>query len=241
MRTTKQLVSIIQDYMPEVADIRVLGYLSRAYLELINSNSSQNVFYIDTVDADPLPILDTTVGDRKYALDENNLVDSAGTAINMTQVGVSVTSRKLRALFVESTNLNIDYRLDPYDPRGYPSDYGYWYRGRSFSKIPCQSYNQRGGQPATVLLFDDYDTNIYAEFYYTPDDLLNVTDIMLIDTDVWSDALIDGSVGYYEDVINGQSRKLDKFQSYWKRKYLNVGLDNLEDKIPTSFKARPIG
>jgi len=223
--------------MPEVADDRVLEYLSRSYLELINSNSSQNVFYIDTDNTDPLPILNTNVGKMKYILDDSTLVNSNGDPITSTQLGVDVTARKLRSIFIEGRV----YGLETYQPKGVPSVYAEWYRQRTFSKIPCQSYNQRGGQAATILLFNDYDSDIFVEFYYTPGDLTTNKSIMLIDTDQWSDALIDGAVGYYEDVINAKSERLAKFQSYWKRAYLNVGLDNLMDKIPNNFKSRSIG
>jgi len=240
MRTTKQIISIIQDYMDNVPVDRVREYLSRSYLGLINSNSSQNVFYIDN--EQPLPILKTTTGDRKYAISAANLVDADDVQIVLEQDGITVSARKVRSLFIEKTGLQgRSYRLNDYVPVGVPSNYFNWYKERSFSKVPFQSYNQRGSQPATVILFDDYDTDIYVEFYYTPGDLLTNLDEMLIDTDDWTDALVDGAVGYYEDLINGESKRLDKYNSYWKRKYLNVGMDNLGDKVPNQFKARPLG
>jgi len=235
VRTTRQLVSIIQDYMPEVPSARVLEYLSRAYLELINGNSSQNVFYLEG--SNSLPLLNTQVGVRKYALNSANLVDENGDPISLSQNGTPVTARKLRNVFVDGSV----YGLSPYSSNDYPYGYGSWYSSKVFSKIPCQSYNQRGEAPATILLFDDYDTDIWVEFYYTPSDLTSNTDTMLIDVDTWSDALIDGAVGYYEDVVNGRSERLLRFQSQWKRSYLNSGMDNLMDKIANKFKPREVG
>ena len=246
MWTTKQIISTIQDYMPEVSRERVKGYLTRAYFELMNTDSSQLVFYNrSAVDSSPTPILNVQTDVREYDLTTANLLDTDGSAIPLTVDGQTVYIRELRAAYIEASDLRYnDFGLETlgeYRPNDYPSTYNQWYRERTFVKIPIQFYPKSGQLPASILLFNDYTTDVYLELYYSPAPLGTENIQMLLDTDQWQKALIDGAVGYYEDVINGKSERLKKFEDKWIPKYKRYGTDYLMNKISKRFVRRPIG
>ena len=222
--------------------MRALEYLSRAYLELANTDNSQFIFY-NTADSDaPVPILSTTT-DRKYYLNETNLVDSNGNPISLTVEGQTVYIRKLRTLFMEAKGVSYRYYADwdTYSPYGYPAYWDSWYKERQFVEVPCQPYMRRGGNEASIILFDDYDVDIYAECYYTPSALSGEGVELLLDTEEWLDALIDGAVGYYEDVVNGRSERKEKFRTYWKDKFKRKSVDLTMQKVPNTMQQRRCG
>ncbi len=230
MWTTRQVVSMIRGYMPEVSEVMAREYLNWAYLSLVNTDTNQTIFMLQDGDI-PFPTLDLGLN-KKYQLDATTLLDSDGNPLTLAVNGVPVTVRKVKAVFEKGTI----YR--PYEPFGY--EYGS--NSTIFSEIPVQSIAQMGTTPATITFTGDLPKNdCYIEFWYTPRPLETPMVEMLIDTDTWLKALIDGAVGFYEDVANGESTRLEKFLKVHIKDYKYESTESLRLKIPASFPRRELG
>jgi hypothetical protein len=239
MWTRDQILSLVQADMPEISAERVLEYTSRAYLDLINQDCSQMIFYSDNIDY-PVPILRTVEGQSRYLLDENNLIegyDNAGDEIAFSGLidQTPVTIRKARRLFIEGYESGLPH----YIPSGYPVS-GEWMRS-NFYEIPCQIIPQRGENPGSVSIFNNYEKDIFVEAYYTPQNLIdNVSAEFLLDTDLWLDAIIDGAVGYYEKSAYGKSERLVTFLKYHKPKFKSEGSFDQEFLNSNQFPTRMV-
>ena len=230
MWTTKQVISMIRDYMPEVSEIRAREYLTRAYLTLVNTDTNQTIFMLNTGDI-PFPTL--VLGTSKeYILNATNLLDSLGNPIDLTVNGIPVTVRKVKSVFEKGQNGS------PYAPYGY--EYGA--NTEVFCTVPVQSVSQMGNTPAKITFTGDLPTNeCYIEFWYAPRPLETPFVEMVIDTTLWLDALIDGAVGFYEDQANGNSVRKEKFLREHLKNYKQASTESLRLKIPESFPRRALG
>ncbi len=178
--------------------------------------------------------------------------------------GQIVTCRKVNAFFViRNFNLNYYYYpvnqvpykpFTPYFNGGYirPSNTN---RGNlQLSRFPCDLRPPTQDKSAFSVFFDkpygdatdadesnNYLGDVYCEFWFTPPSLATPDSVMLLDTDKWQDELINGAVGYYEDMVNGDSTRLKEFLKFNRKEFMNEGNSNIHNKGNQQYKARDIG
>jgi hypothetical protein len=74
--------------------------------------------------------------------------------------------------------------------------------------------------------------------YYAPIDILSDTIPLTIDGDKWHQELINGTVGYIEDVENGDSRRLEKFLKKDVIKFSNETGRTAQSSVPYRMPIR---
>jgi hypothetical protein len=266
MSDLRSLLSIVRDYMPELTEVRALEYINRAYKTLMQTDTRVNV-YMNFDDPEfPYPIIKKTFTyspdsgkapeptprsfyflDGEYGVFE----DSQGNPITLSVNGVGVSVRRVNAIFTEVARYNDAYQIGYYNPLGTYYNQGYrgtkWY-DRKFVRIPCNLYqktssvdNNASVQFNTENPYEGIENPIYVEFWYDPPAITNKAQSVLIDLNRWQDVLIDGAVGYYEDLKNGRSDRLDKFKRQGLREFKNEYNKNYNNKTNVSFPPREIG
>jgi len=225
--STGQIVDIVHQDMPEVSRDRVLEYVSRSYLNLVNQDCSQMVYFVDNPE-EPIPVLQVVEGQSRYLLNNTTL------ATTLLVDGEPVTIRKARRLFTDKYYPG----YQPYSPMDYPSYMQNWLNERVFYEIPAQIVSQRGNNPGQVSVFGEFNSDIFVECYWTPQNPMdNESASLLIDTDKWLDAIIDGAVGLYEQSAYGKSERQMKFEQVHMKKFKAYGnLDQgslMSNQFPT--------
>lgn len=234
-----QLVDLVSSDLPEVSTERVQEYVSRSYLMLINQDCSNQVFYGDDIE-NPVPILNQVENQSKYILNETSLNPSDDIPNNPYLLidGVPITVRKVRRVFTEG----LGFQGKPYSPIDYPEYLQEWYMNRQFYEIPAQIIPQRGSNPGQISIFGDYsDRDIFVEFYWTPPNPLDNLDApLLLDTDMWIDAIVDGAVGRYELSAYGKSDRYNQFMKYWMAKFKSNGNVDQTSTFANKFPTRMV-
>jgi hypothetical protein len=249
MPSTSALITTIKtDFAPDWSRARILALLNQAYSDLV-LNDTFNMVWQNTADpVFPFPILSTTAGTLLYTLSASNLVNSSGTAITLTVGGYAVTIRKIVRVFVIETvgqTGNYTSRFSGEVFRGYGNGGKSDIYSTNFREVPgtwIPAYNDMFG--AKFQFAEDpgtYSDRYYVEFYYAPPQLTSESIPMVIDTNKWTAALIDGTVGQIEDRQNGDSKRLDKFRKYWIPQYLNESNDRMTQRRALKIPNRPCG
>lgn len=250
MPSTQELVSIIKnDYAPDWSRSKILELLNRAQKRLFNQDTEQSTWYNPNDDEFPFPILKTTAETLEYEITGSNLVDMNGNALSITQNGYAVTCRRIKHIFIMVASLS----NSNYDRKFYGEQFNltgineYWsqrlYR-LSFYKVPGNLFDKTNLQNARFLFHEDpgtYADRYFVEFYYNPIELTSESIPLSLDGDKWEMALIDGTVGYIEDIENGKSDRMNKFETYWMRKFLSSQNENSDERRPFQMLVREAG
>jgi hypothetical protein len=248
MPTTRQIVSQIkEDYAQNIGRSRILTYLDRVQNELVSQDCGQNIFLNGSDDSFPYPFLNTTSGTLSYEITAANLKNSDGAGVALTVNGVTVAIRKVKRIFHAVSTLaaqNYDRRFIG-DAFGLVGINQYWSKKfihTTFYEVPCRPIDKTDNQAAKVIFAEDPGTQAamyYVEAYFEAPALSSEDVKLVIDSNKWMGAIIDGVVGYIEDVENGQSQRLEKFRSVWMREYrrdMNEGNENWRPKrIPYRY------
>lgn len=232
MLTTQELASEIKlYYAPEWDREVIVEFIRKAQLGLCLLDSREMVFWNRSDPLFPIPYMKTEAGRLEYEVGDygdgtTGLLDSDGNEIEMeiTREGVAypIQARRIRNVFEE--------RLTWSGPTEGVAISDQWYYGQTdaptdrFKGIGFVPDDIQGTTNAKVTFLDDPgDTTdrYFVSFYHTPIDLQSDTIPLTIDGDTWRQALIDGAVGFIEDIENGESKRLDKFEKKWKIKFLN--------------------
>jgi|TARA_Y100000310_G_scaffold127848_2_gene126976 hypothetical protein len=199
----------------------------------------------------------------------NNFTDDLGNELAIsTEVfefkykGQIVTPRKVNAFFVKKNINNYYYPVNqtPYQPFSpyFNSGYGATKFGQNgnmdFSRFPCDLRPPSGDTPCEAYFFskpygdaesadesNNFLGDIYCEFWFTPPSLTTADSVMLLDVGKWQDELINGAVGYYEDLVNGDSTRKEKFLQFDRKEFMNEGNSNLHNRGNQQFIIRDIG
>lgn len=251
MPNTRELVGIIkEDYAQDWGIPKILQFLDRAQRFLMKNDCAQTCYYnYDDPDL-PFPILSTTAEQLSYEIpgDTTCLVDSEGNALTPSRGGYPLNIRRIRHVFIMVSDL----ATSSYDKKFYGKQFQlvglnqYWsqrlYRV-SFFKVPVHIEEASGLQSyPKVTFFEDpgtHDNKYLIEMFFDPIELTSASIPLSLDGDKWEEALIDGTVGYIEDVENGRSERLEKFRTYWKRKFLNEMNRHEDERREPKMKKRP--
>lgn len=247
MWTAGQIVSLLKDYMGEVSREKRREYLSRAYMELVTKDIDQLIYYNRTDIESPFPLLDIQEGTKVYTLDDN-LINTDGTehlpTIWNSPVGVRKVARVFTPRRINSTQYGYYREFPEYFPFGDVAYLAYNNEKIRYYEVPVSAIPRQGNNKASVTFFDDptqYGDKIYVEFWYAPPAVTSDSSPLLIDTDKFLQTLINGAVGYYEDVVNGNSARLSKFENEDMHKFTVEGTESQRIKISQRFPTREIG
>jgi len=252
MISTSQMVSLLRDdFAHDVSRPKLLSYIDRAQKELFNTDCAQNLFFNKNDAIFPWPVLSTVAGTLSYDMTTANLITSSQTAFPLSitdKNGVTrnLEVRKIKAVFVMVNSTTIS--LYNYGERIVISGINpYWMQNTQtmmFYKVPGEIYDRSGMTNARFQFNSDPGTHnnlYYVEFYYAPIDLTSESIPLVIDGDMWLEAISDAVRGYLEAVDNGKSDFLDKFRGYWKKKYMGVMNASMTDRKPLEMPIRKYG
>ncbi len=252
MLTTQELASEIKlYYAPDWDRDVIVEFIRKAQLGLCLLDSRLMVFWNRADPLFPIPFLETTAGQLEYEIGDgpsgtSNLLDSSGgeVLVELTREGTAypVMARRIRAIFTERTTW-------PGPTLGVPITDQWFYNA---GQVPSERFagmefvpdDMEGTTNAKVTFLEDPGTTTntyYCSFYYTPIDLLSDTIPLTIDGDQWRQALIDGAVGMIEDIENGASKRLDKFEKSWKKKFIQHNAQITKHILPKRMLQRPAG
>lgn len=260
MPTLSQLVTQIKDeFVPDWSRIRILNHINRTVRALYNHDSARCIFYNTADPLFPMPFLKTVSKQLSYDITSANLLDSSGVQVPLTvggsvvngvmTGGIPVTVRRLKTVFIDAKTMAIQL----YQPqfRGERYEFGgvnpYWRAklyNAQFYAVPGVLVDKNSSQAAGFRFLEDpadHGNFFYTEFYYSHPDIVLEQSPLLLDLDIWEDAIIDGVVGYIEDRKNGRSERLQKFQKEWISKWCddaNVGMAN---RTPIQMQSRECG
>lgn len=226
MPTTQELVTtIIDDYAPDLSVAAALAYLNRAHKAMVNQDCAQNEFYHFSDTTFAYPFLNTTADTLHYEIIAANLRDSAGAAITLTMNGVTVAIRRIVRIFTQSAALGYYSKKFRGEELAMVSTNPYWgsiFPATWYYEMVGQPFDRTNNQAARFLFAQDPGTHAdkyYVQSYIAAPELSTVSDKLFVDGDQWEEALIDGTVGYWEDVQHGSNNRLEKFRKYWMPKY----------------------
>lgn len=252
MLSTQELASEIKlYYAPEWDREVIVEFIRKAQLRLCLLDSRVMVFWNRSDPLFPIPFLETTAGQLSYEVGNNGsgatgLLDSDGNEVllELTREGTAypVMARRIRNLFRERTRWAGPTAAIPvtdqwfYDARQMAPD-----RFTSMEFVPD---DMEGTDNAKVTFLEDpgTTTNVYfCSFYFTPIDLLSDAVPLTIDGDQWRQELIDGSVGYIEDIENGDSKRLARFEKDGTKKFINHNAELTRHYRPQKMRRRLAG
>lgn len=254
MPTTREMVATIKnDYLPDASDVKILAWLDRAQRFLFQNDCAQTT-YCNSSDVDfPIPILSTTTGVLNYAV-LANLVDSAGVAVTPTIGGYAVVPRRVKRVFIKKSVLSVGaytnmFYGESFDWAGLNPSWGRSLYHTTFYEVPTiltdrNNLTDSGVDGAYVQFVEDpgtYSDRYYCEFYYDPVPLTSTSIPLSLNASLWEDALIDGVVGYAEDADSGKSERLDRFRSFWVKKFIRRMDANLSARRPLQMPVRECG
>lgn len=240
MPNTRELVSIIkQDYAPDWGVPKILELLDRAQRFLMKNDCAQTVWLNEDDPSFPFPIFPTTSGTLSYAMNPSNLVDSDGNPLTPTIGGYNVNIRRIKHIFIvvgSMANSNYDRKFfgEQFSLTGINE---YWsqrlYR-LSFYKVPGDIRDATGLNQYPRFIFHEdpgsWSDRFYAECFYDPVPLSSLDIPLSLDGDKWEMELIDGVVGYIEDMENGKSERLERFQGKHLRKFMNTMNEHMNER-----------
>jgi hypothetical protein len=114
----------------------------------------------------------------------------------------------------------------------------------AFYRIPVMLRDKTDAAGATITFVEDPGTSTnkyYVEFYKEATQLTSEAIPLSVDGNVWDQALIDGAVGLIEDAENGESRRLEKFQTFWLKQFTRSFNYGMESRKPIEIDTRECG
>jgi hypothetical protein len=248
MPTTRELVSIIkEDFAPDWGIPKLLQFLDRAQRFLYKNDCAETVWLNESDPSFPYPIFKTTSGVLSYDMSPTNLVDSEGVQVTPEVSGYPVHMRRIRSVFIVVSDL----ASSNYDKKFYGEQFSlvglnqFWsqrlYR-TSFYKVPGDIHDANGlhDYPRFVFHEDPGTTTdrYFVEMFCDPIEITSANIPLTIDGDKWEDALIDGVVGYIEDIESGKSERLEKFRKYWLKKFMSDANDHADERTSPKMLIR---
>lgn len=221
MWSLSQLISLVSDDIPEVNPERVREYLARSYMNLVSQDSNIMRFLTPILD-EPHPELTLVTGQSLYSLNEDtlNYTDAVAGWLNIN--GVAVRVRKAAMVYSKTAQ---------------DKTVKFCFNGEDRYKIPCHIFPATRNGDAKITLLGEY-RDVYVDFFWVPPVPETAQEELLIDTSVWSDALIDGAIGYYEQSAYGKSERLMMFQRVWIPKFKAYGNDSRETFYNSKFSTQ---
>lgn len=249
MTTSELITTIIDDYANGYSRTKILGYLNRCQKMLFNNDCAMTTFLNASDPEFPIPFLSTTAGQLSYDLSTASLVDSAGAAVSVAVGGHAVNARRVKEVFLKSgvgmfTDPNRTFYGDSFTWSGMCSAWFGKLYNFAFYRVPVILFDKTEHSGARIQFAEDPGTHAdryYIEFYHEPIDLTAETIDLSVNGSEWEQALIDGVVGIIEDVENGESKRYEKFQTYWMDKFKRKFNAGMESRRPLQISARECG
>jgi len=127
----------------------------------------------------------------------------------------AVKARKIKSIFTfYSSSVASDFP-DIYRPIMMEDQF---YSKYNFVKVPFTTIPKKQDTAPVVTFFgllNRYAQPFFIEFYYEPPDITSVNSPVFIDIQKWLQPLNEGSVAFYEKIVNGVSDKLEYFNKRW--------------------------
>lgn len=248
MPNTQELLGIIkEDFAPDWGIPKLTQLLDRAQRYLMMNDCAQTVYLNRDDTVFPFPILSTTENNLKYDIDSTTLVDSSGNAVTPQINGYNVRLRRVRHLFIMVSDLaSSNYDKKFYGAQIFPFGLNEYWSQRlyrvSYYKVPCDIREASGLKDVPHITFFEnqgtHDDRIFVEAFYDPYELTDYNTPLSLDGNKWEEALIDGVVGYIEDMENGRSERLEKFRTYWKKQFMNEGNAHVDERCGSGMPIR---
>jgi hypothetical protein len=225
--------------MPGVSVTGILGYINTVSKIMYGKSTDAVIWKLSSgTDQFPYPRLADVSDISSYIeISPANLVTSDGDAITAFEYnGIEVQARKVAYLFCERKYLNSDacgIGTSVVPDKGVA--------GKDWVKYPISTIDYGNGPAKVKLLSLPTDgVKMYVNFYIQVPDITTISDSTLLDFATDFEIIKNGVVGYYEDVINGRSEKLQLFNNglmLWLNEKNQLG-DNTYDR---TFPDREIG
>jgi hypothetical protein len=252
MPSLQSLVTTINsDYCPEKGRPTVLSLVERAIKALFNQPCASSIFYNRSDPAFPFPIINTVSGTLSYELTAANLVNSAGAAVALTVNGTTVALRDIAGVFVKGSSIG----TGGYTPnfrgsgRNVAGINPYWgnNNAQSYYQVPGVPTPKTNNEALAFTFLENPGTSsnrFFVEAYYEHPDLAVDTDPVLINLQLWEQAIIDGCIAYLEDFDNGNAGttpRINKFEQYWKPKFSTYGNKDISHRSSMQIPIRECG
>lgn len=242
--------TINSDYCPEKSVPTVLSLVERAIKRLFNQPCNSSIYFNRSDPLFPWPILKTVSGTLSYDV-QANLVDSSGNPITCVQSGVPIILRDIGNVFVKgeiirSGAYHPNFRGVPLSLTGINPYWGYQFYENYYTVVGnVTSKTEQEG-----LFFDfledpgAHTDQYYVEAFMEHPDINTVFDPVLINLQLWEQAIIDGCIGYMEDFDNGDAdgnKKIKKFEEYWVPKFSAYGNKDVHHRNALQTPIREMG
>jgi hypothetical protein len=249
MLTTTELIAGIQeDYANSFSVDRLVRYLDRIQRTIFLDDTFELMYFNDDDPVFPLPVLPTVDGQLSYEVEDGLLTDSDGNPLNFTWDSYSVVPSKVAYVLVETSRHDnpfvkegtLGYGLST---NGY-DDNSVIVRGRKFYKARVRLTERTPSSPPRITFATnpgDTDVRYYVGVGVVPPKIGSVRTPMSINVDKWEMALIDGVVGECEKSVNGESKRAEKFLSYWLPAIRSSYNDNMGEFFDTNVSSRRFG
>ena len=244
---TAELVTLIRDdFATDLSPAKICSYVNRAQKELFNNGCALSIYTNRADTVFPYPALKVVADTLSYDMVEANLVDSSGSNISLAITdmdGVSrpITCRKVKNLFVLSRGIAGFERIL------YDNSNLYYARGYSNQlvpyRVPAHITDASGMQPAHIQLMQPpvIGSTYYVEFNFSPPDITAVTVPMIIDLDIWTEAILCGVRVIMDDARFGDPQMLLQRWDKWKRKFNEYGNAQAHNLAPLKLTKRKFG
>jgi hypothetical protein len=250
MPTTSELVTRIKNYYAQdYSRTFILDCLDRAQNELFNTDCAQSIFLNTSDDSFPIPILSTTTGTLEYEITGDNLLDTDGNAVTLEWNDVAVSARRVKSVFIQVTAGNaVDYTKlfygERFDWAGINNNWSRRLYRVNFESVPVVCYDKTNTQNCKVVFVEDPGTHTdryYVEFYFVPPSLTSENISLVIDANKWQEALLEGVMGYVEEIENGNTARLTTFRRYWKPRFIADSNKQMAGRRPLAMPRRECG
>lgn len=246
MLSTVELIAGIQeDYANSFSVERLVRYLDRVQ-RMVFLDDTWAMEYYNTADAEfPYAILPTVDGQLSYEITDGVLTDSTETPLNITFEGRSVDVSKVLYVFKNGC-----ITTTPSSRRGYgvadslPDQNTLNLRGVEYEKAICRLTERTPNSNPTITFREnpkDTTNQYYVGLAIVPPRVLSKSSTLVLNIDKWERALIDGVVGECELAVNGESKKAEKFLSYWIPKIRNSYNESAGDFYEMSVTRKRFG
>ncbi len=238
----------LNDYMPSVPLTKKIGYLNMVVKEIFRRKTDNHVFRLSesnfvtplaSTDEFPFPyarlktnLENSVTTDRIYSSDYITL--SASTMVSDDAETINTSFCGDTGASISSVDyLFADIDTVPYDGAAQYVTPSYLVDGKTWATIPFQKNENK------IKLLRDYpiETKIYVYSYIRPSNITTVADTMPLDIDNNLDLLTSGVLGYWKDIVYGQSDEKYKFVDAVRRMQSN---DYLENTNSYKYTSRPV-
>ena len=160
--------------------------------------------------------------------------------VNFEGTDYDVKARKVKSIFTfYSSSVASDFQ-DIYRP--IMMEYQF-YSKYNFVKVPFTTIPKKQDTAPVVTFFgllNRYAQPFFIEFYYEPPDITSVNSPIFIDIQKWLQPLNEGSVAFYEKIVNGVSDKLEYFNKRWLPEFKMESSYSSSESQSSRFRTRYI-